>query len=487
MAIPIKDIVNVTIGVSPTPLGSAGFGNLLFLTDEIGSGAQAVDATTRVSKFQSASAVADAFPAGTYPEVNAAATAYYAQVPQPLNFYVGGVLSVPTAAYYTSGAHSDLSALQAITSGGFTITVDGATLSITGVDLSSATSLGQVATALQTVIVAEHSGDEPTVGYDAVQGRFVITSGDTGSASAVSASSSDIGGLGSAMGLDSGVATAVVLAETPAISAGQCKLFNEEFNEIVLDKKYRDAQESVDVAEWAQANKVIFGNTTNDSACLSASGASGTIAGAISDKALSRTVTTYASNVDEYPSCSVLGRINTVNYGAANSTLTLMFKRLPTITAEDLNSTQKAALESINVNAFSKHGSTSLYTDSRMGDGGWLDTVHGLDWLESQVQLNVFNLLYTSTTKIPYTDTGIQMITGAVAGALEQGKLNGLIAPSGTTAEGEFLVNGYKIETVPVAQVASSDKGNRIYNGISFKCVGAGALHNVTVSGTFSE
>ena len=482
MSVPISDIVNVNIGVSPTPVGSEGFGNLLFVTSEVDG---TVDASERVTRFQNLAGVQSKFDASGHPEVSAAAIAYYAQVPTPLNFYVGAVFADPTVGNITTTAHEDLATLQAITTGGFDITVDATTFTISAIDLSGAADLPAVAALLT---VALNIGLAGTVcSYDA--GNFVITSPTTGATSLVTVAFNDVALLADTLGFlatDNPVITNGVAVETPAIALAACREFDATFSGVVLDKAYRDSANAVAVSDWCQATKVIFGNTTNDIATLSPVGAAASNAGQISAKANSYTLSSYSSSINEYPSCSALGRIFTTNYGGTDTTLTLMFKKLPTVTVEDLGPSAKGAMESVNCNAFLKVGTTSLYSDSRMADGSWLDTVHGLLWLESAIQLNVFNLLYTSATKVPYTDTGIAMVASQVRLALEQGLRNGLLA-AGNDTDGEFLALGYKITTIPVSAVSSSDKGNRVYNGITFKAIGAGALHGVTISGTFSE
>jgi hypothetical protein len=106
--------------------------------------------------------------------------------------------------------------------------------------------------------------------------------------------------------------------------------------------------------------------------------------------------------------------------------------------------------------------------------------------LQNRIETDVFNLMYRSNTKVPYTDTGVSMIIQKVEQGLRQGVTNGLIAP-GYTTDGEYLELGYRIDYIAVGDVSSADKGNRIYKGISFIAVGAGAIHKVTITGSFSE
>ena len=69
---------------------------------------------------------------------------------------------------------------------------------------------------------------------------------------------------------------------------------------------------------------------------------------------------------------------------------------------------------------------------------------------------------------------------------MSQAVRNGLVA-AGNDSDGNYIPAGYEIFSVPVTEVSASDKGNRVYNGITFKAVGAGAIHGSTISGSFSE
>lgn len=479
MPVPYDNIVNVSIGIAPTPVALPGFGNLLFLADA----PTGVTIANRVQTFSTLEEVIAAFPAET--EIIAGATAYYSQVPKPLTYMVGARLDEATAGTLSSIAHSDLATFQAIVAGGFSIEVDGGVAAIlTPIDFSAVTTLTGVAQLINAGLIADAIG--ATCIYD---GGFILTSDTTGATSAILPLTVDVAGLAAALGLDSAgtpVQTDGLIAETPLIGLQQCAAFDGTFNEVITDKMWRDSTDAIAISDFCQATKRIFGNTTNDANVLGLATAPTTIAGKIDAKSNGKTITSYSAIAAEYPSASVLGRINTVNYQGTNTTLTLMFKVLPTITITDLNSTQKKAMESIGVNSFLKVGTTSLYSDSRMAGGGWLDTVHGVAWLEKQVQLNVFNLLYASTTKIPYTDAGIALVVQQVDLALSQAVRNGLVA-AGNDSEGTYLPSGYEIISVPVTEVSASDKGNRIYNGITFKAVGAGAIHGSTITGSFSE
>ena len=69
---------------------------------------------------------------------------------------------------------------------------------------------------------------------------------------------------------------------------------------------------------------------------------------------------------------------------------------------------------------------------------------------------------------------------------LDEAVNNGLIAP-GETVDQEFLQTGYDITSIPVADINQSDVDRRFYGGLSFRVLGAGAIHRVQINGVFER
>lgn len=279
--------------------------------------------------------------------------------------------------------------------------------------------------------------------------------------------------------------TPATVAETYIQALAEISNVNDSFYGVSLPVQANDGLEIEDVAGWCEASNKVFFNTSNNPLCLSMV-STADILSKLKAKTLANTISQYTAAVTEYPNISVAGRAFTVNFEGTNTTITLFLKRGPTITAQKLTKSEKTALEAKNGNAFMTIGGKNVYSESKMADGGWFDTVHGVAWLKNRIQTDVFNLLFQSTTKIPYTDAGVGMVIQKVEQGLRQGVRNGLIAP-GNTTDGRYLSQGYKIYAIPVGEVSSADKGNRIYRGITFEAIGAGALQFVEINGSFSE
>lgn len=249
-------------------------------------------------------------------------------------------------------------------------------------------------------------------------------------------------------------------------------------------KEARTEAIMLSAADWAEARTKIYFACTNDVNAYDSLSETD-IAYLLSQKSLSRTILTYSSSVDQYPEASLAGRAFSVDFTEGNPSITMKFKQLPGITVENLSYSKKLALDAKHCNALISIAGNFMYAEGVMCGGRFFDEVHSLDWLQNAIQTNVFGLMY-SKGKIPYTNTGVSMLAQQVSKALAEGVRGGLLAP-GVTNTGEVLSKGYKVVTLPVSLVSASDKEARLYNGISFTAMGAGAIHGVTINGTFER
>ena len=120
-----------------------------------------------------------------------------------------------------------------------------------------------------------------------------------------------------------------------------------------------------------------------------------------------------------------------------------------------------------------------------MANGYFFDEVHGLDWLQNQIQTDVFNVFYASGTKIPQTDSGVTQIINAIeSGGAEMAVANGLCAPGvwnaasiGVVQQGQTLAKGYYFFAPPISQQSQSDRAARKAPLIQGAMKLAGAIH----------
>ena len=490
MTIPVSSVVNVSIAVGATFPARAGFGTLNIVTAETG----VIGIAERIRSYSNLDGVTGDWPSNS--EVVKAATAYFSQQPKPTSLKVSTRYPTAQAAQLRGGSVTDATALLAVADGSFNINIDGVANDITGLNFTDAeVTLDDIAASIQAGIQAIATGGftDATCTHDG--SRFFINSGTTGASSTINfltpaASGTDISSL-LEMSLGEGTKVNGIAAETITASLNEIQNVDPDWYGLSFTKEVRDGVQIngedavVAAASWCEARVKVFGNTTNDLDVLD-SVTTNDIASTLKAAGYRRTITTFSSKPNQYPSASILGRAFTVNFSQANSTITLKFKQMPGITVEELTVSNKNVLSGKNANALTLVGASTMYSESTMGSGVFFDEVHGIDWLQNAIETNVFGYMLTRTTKVPYTDKGTAALEQQAVKALDEAVRNGLIAP-GTTIDGEFLGTGYKTMLTPVANVNASEKSAREYNGLSLVVLGAGAIHGVQINGVFER
>lgn len=482
MAIPISDIIQVNIAVSPNAVAVGGFGPLLFLSKQF---SPAPGERVPVRQYTSMAAVSADFPSG---EIYKAALAWYSQKPTPKYFLVGAVthedVTQATPGTVTASAAATLDTIKALTNGVLSVNVDGIDRSTAPINFSTASDFGAAASMANAALIA--AGIPVTMSQ--TTGTFKVTTKSAGINSIIG----DVyGSAAPAFKLDSASSPVYVQGKDEvSIGTDLNAILNSTFDFffVAIDRKYRGSavgDNQMTVAKWAEANEKVFGWADSDKQIL-VPGAESSFKRA-KEQNLQRTLLVYdaSDNGDEYPEISILGRASTVNFNVANSALVLAFKQGPAIKTADLSPNQLAALERVNGNAFINVGGNTMFYNGKMADGTWFDTVQGVSWLTAKIRANVFNLFYTSTTKIPWTETGVALVNQQVTLALELAVTNGLIAP-GYDNEGTFYADGYKVLSTDMA-LMQSQKGARIWEGTSFIAIGSGALQGAVISGNFVQ
>lgn len=482
MSVPISDLVDVQIAIAPNATAVDGYGPISFMSKEFQPNA----VESQILIFTSMRAVEDQFPTGGT-EILKAASAWYSQKPTPKTFIVGSISSrsgqPATSGKLVGGGAAVLADLKAITAGSMSLVVDGVAQSVTGLDLSGAADLGAVATLIEarlTGVSVTQSGGVFTAKTNATGATTTIAIPATTPLTTALKWTSTAGAT-STPGSDAvGIKTDLAKMAQAAMSAKQ------SFFYVGVERSLRDTSQILEVAEWAEANAKVFGLATSSSAVLTVGDTSNYFYQS-KNRNFQRTIHVYdpSNGGTEYPEVSILGRASTVNFNVANSALVLAFKQGPGITTANLDPTQLKALESYNGNAFIDVDGNVLFYNGIMADGTWFDTVQGTSWLGAKVQANVFNLFYQSTTKIPWTETGVALVNQQITLALELAVTNGLIAP-GYDNEGTFYPDGYKVISTDLS-LLQSQKGKRIWEGSSFIAIGSGALQGAVISGSFVQ
>lgn len=490
--LPVSRVVSVDVNLTPAGAQAQSLSDLLVLGTSV-----IIDPVERMRTYSSLADVAIDF--GTTAEEYLAALKWFGQSPQPTQIRIGrwvdaasmgGLRCAPL-----STSQQSITAWQAIVAGKFGVAIDGDPVEQVGpLDFSGETNLNAVAAVIQAAL---SSG---TCVWNATYSRFEFTSATTGAGSSVSFLTTPLAGvdisdeIAGRVNSSGAYVFAGLAVETLAASIA---IFDDRFGQQwygLVVPSATDA-ETLTAAAYIEAatNKHFLGVGSSDPGTIVAN-TTADIAYALKQLGYKRSMTQYSSE-SIYAIVSAMARIMTTDYSAANTVITLKFKNEPGVVAEALSTSQANAAESKNANIFVQYdNSTSILEQGVMADGTFVDIVLGTDWLALDIQRSVYNVLYTSPTKIPQTNAGVQLLQTAIEAVCSQGVANGLLAPGvwnatgfGTLKQGDYLQKGYYVYAQPLDLQNPADRAARMAPPFQVAAKLAGAIHSVDVHITVNQ
>lgn len=494
--LPVSRLVNVGVVITPQAAQAPSLNTGLILGTST-----VIDTVTRMRIYSTLLGVAEDF--GTSAEEYLAATLWFAQNPQPTSLNIGRWCKTAAAGVLVCGpltsANTLVSAWTGITAGSFKLAVDGgAATNVPALDFADATTLQGIAAIIQTAIQGlAGSYANVTCVYNSVYNYFQITSGTTGSSSAVAfltagSTGTDISGMLEGLSTSNGAYTAPGVIAESALAA--VELFDNQFAGQWYNLFIPDAVDSDHVAiapyidgdsephfYWINTQEAAMLNTGDD-----------THIGYLLQQLQSQHTAWQYSSQSLYAVWSMAARIATVNWAGSNTAISLMYKTEPDVVPETLNVNQVDALESYNGNVYVTYQFTTGVPILEPGicpSGQFIDTIIGTDGLRLQIQTNLFNLLYESTTKIPQTDAGISLLENGCSAACNQYVVNGFLAPGtwntsgfGQLTEGQWLDQGYYVYAEPIASQSEAQRQLRVSPPIQIAAKLAGAVDTVAAT-----
>lgn len=483
----VSRLINVDVVLTPQAAQFANFNSLLILTDD-----DAIDVVTRMQEYNSITEVAEVF--GTSSPAYEAALLWFGQSPQPDNVFIGRwARTASNGQLFGGAADQTIATWTAITDGGFNISIDGgAAQQLDALNFGAVTNMNGIAAVIDAALTGAGCV------WDALNERFVITSDTTGATSTVgfaaapTATATDISILMACRSTSSGAYQADgIAAETPVACV---QIFDNQFAAQWYGVTFAASTQPtndqyVAVAAYIEAANPphFLGCTTQEAGALSAVSTTD-LPYLLAALGYKKTATQYSSS-SAYAVCSLLSRILTTNWNANNSTITLMYKQEPGVEAELLTASEATVLQEKNCNVFVQYNNdTAIIQYGTVASGDFIDTVIGADWLANQIQTEVYNLLYTSSTKIPQTDAGNQLLGTAVSNACARGVNNGFLAPGvwnasgfGQLKQGDFLDKGFYVYVPPISSQSQADREARKSVAIQVAAKLAGAVHTVDI------
>lgn len=447
----ISRLNRVSYAITPASAQVRSFGILIGIGDS-----DVINGQERVRSYTGLSTIASQF--GTSAPEYLGAQKYYAQRPQPFQMLIGRWIRTATAGFISGGiltaTEQNIANWTSITTGSFTISADGNSEDVLGLDFSLQTNLNGVAAVINSALTGG------TIAFNGT--NFIFTSATAGTTSTVSYATTAPSGTDISAQLKLTAATALAPidgynAETPLQALQAILDVTSDFYGIAFAAStFPTDDDYIAMMQYVEALEIDFtlGGVVSDSRALSASFTTDLFSRA---QALQiQKADLQYDDVDPYAIFSYYGRAFTTNFNAPNSLYTIMYKNEPGVIPQYLTTSQADVLKSKNGNVFVNYqvgnGNFAIIQYGTCPNGIYLDEKHGIAWFVDALKVAYFNRFYTTLNKVPQTEEGQNQLIAAATQVCQQAISNGLIAPGTWNSDdfpglerGQILTLGFAI------------------------------------------
>lgn len=200
------------------------------------------------------------------------------------------------------------------------------------------------------------------------------------------------------------------------------------------------------------------------------------------------------SNVKAYArrfAAAFASRGLSVNYEGQNSTLTMTYKDLAGVPVDtNISETILNTCQTIGADVYCSVEGLAKVLSFKQG-GLYFDELTNQIWLRTAIQRAVANVLFTTRNKIPQTTEGVASLVNAINGVLNQGIINGMLAPGEWNSSDTFGVledfhrcirtYGYYVYFTPIAEQAQAEREQRKCPVISIAAKESGAIEHASI------
>ena len=494
MAIPASHIVNVLPRVITGGSADLELNGLLLTDNDI------ISATTLILSFPSARAVGEYF--GTDSVEFGAADVYFTsfnnKFTAPKAFFVARRIAEDAAAWLRGAKFtSTLTALKAVTDGAFVISVDNTAQTVSLVDLSTATSLSDVAS-----LITAKMNSTATVTYSSLTGAFTITSGTAGSTSEVGYASAP------ATGTDLSALLNLTQSLGAVQSVGMDAMSESEQMTAILSKSQNwvsfttawevDVDEALAWAAWADANYGWLYVPYSTSPTMTSPDSAADMASAIKAALYDHTAVVYGSL--EY-AAFIMGVVASIAWQRVNGTITAAFKRQAGLAPWVVDELTATVLEAKNCNYFGNFATRNaefifLYPGVlSASDYGFIDPYVNSIWLNNRLQVSLMDGI-TNVGRVPYNIRGYTMVKAWMMDPVNEARLNATIEAgvvlserqrsevmneAGLDISQELWTQGYYIQVLDPGSAVRAQRGSPI---VSLWYTYGGAVQKIEVAST---
>lgn len=474
--VPLSYTINVSLSALPSGLADFNTNSIAIFSNEAAGFSESYKA------YLTPSAVETDF--GSDSLTYAMANALYTPVP---NFRTGGGYlyifpfsgsNATSANFITADISANLSAFQNVSDGSLSITIDGATRLVQGLDFTSVKSIADIVTVLR--------GKNLDVNIEANEGTIVFTSRRAGVASGITINtidSVDTIDISSAdyLNATAGNVTAGTDASgetlAQAVAAAQQQVY---FGGVLTTQIVDDATRQAN-AQAIQALDCVYYDSIQSLTDIATLGA------AIKAAGLGKTRTlAYSVNNGKVAAATYATIAKSVNYDGTDTANTMNLKTLTGIVPDNgLSDTYVLSAQSNGVDIYGNTGGLGcVYSND---NNGYTDDIENQLWFKKALEVAGFNYLRQTNTKVPQTESGLAGLKNAYAQVCEKAIRNGSVAPGTWNSivpfgdQEDFKRNisekGYYVYSIPISQQSQADREARKAPLIQIAIKMSGAFH----------
>jgi len=383
-----------------------------------------------------------------------------------------------TSASFTTGTIGTPATFKSVTNGSLKLTVDGTVTTLTGLNFSACTTIQDIA---DVILNATRVATITVSG-----GTLVFGSKKVGASSSIVLASGTVG---------TDISTATYLNVAGGTSTDGADSSGETLVEALTRAKefcrFTGVISNLAMEDTAVAATSTYINS-NDLIWIAPFSSINDIAGAITTiKSAGQTKTRcflYTEGVQEaqLAAAAYAGRAFSTNFSGSLTSQTMQLKTLVNVTP-DQGINQTAYTNALTAGADMY---VSFEGDAGVACGkgnGYFDVVYENLALKYAAQAALYNVLKTTGTKIPQTETGMSSLRDAVGNVCLQFVRNGVLAPGKWNSPQTFgdpetfkqniQDNGWYIYSTPIALQSQSERESRVAPLIQCACKRSGAIH----------
>ena len=373
---------------------------------------------------------------------------------------------------------SNITAFQSLENGSLSITIDGKTSVVSGLNFTSVKTLEDIANVIRSKNL--------DVNISVDSNKIVFTSRSAGASSSVeinTISEADLIDISSSTYLDAsnGIATAGTDAKGTTLADAVAQAIQQVYFGGVLTTQVVGDDTRLANATAIQPLDCVYYDSLQSLNAISKIGADIKSAGLGKTRTLAYSKDNHKVAIATYASVA-----SSVNYSGSNTANTMNLKTLTGILGDSgLNDTYLLSAQSNGVDIYANTGGISVVYSN--DNNGYTDDIKNQLWLKKALEVAGFNYLLQTNTKIPQTEEGMTGLKNAYAQVCEQAIRNGVVGagtwngsiPFGDAEKFTEAIEqkGYYIYSIPIAQQPQTEREQRKAPVVQIALKFSGAIH----------